>query len=378
MIFSLVLVFSTLKLGTCSPFPLELCGMPFSRSPFPDGSPKCNSVECIGEVGKVASIGGWRTKERIYRHSLDQVVHLPSCSLKLWEQIKGVTLMQARLRVKGSSGTAKKSSCTASKNSSACCEQERPGVGPGHWFGSQDGKMKELVHCVVTKQVVWWTLQHCFVTWLHDHWWTWKRCSGEQELGLGMEFLGSVPMACPWPCTQPHMAHVIPLLSCAFSLCSKVKPTPLPSNSETNEFKRQVWISDFCYMTPLVFQCMRRNFWNAETHYCKGRCHIENRLSKGPHGTMLQRSQKRPGSQNFRGQMWISQNLVFIKDSMPLDRQAPDTRLKMVARRVYIYIYRWYLILYIFVGQIWGLRFAKCGTEPIRGGPRTSVSCFVE
>ena len=37
--------------------------------------------------------------------------------------------MQARLRVKGSSGTAKKSSCTASKNSSACCEQERPGVG---------------------------------------------------------------------------------------------------------------------------------------------------------------------------------------------------------------------------------------------------------
>ena len=62
--------------------------------------------------------------------------------------------MQARLRVKGSSGTAKKSSCTASKNSSACCEQERRGVGPGHWFGSQDGKMKELVHCVVTKQVV--------------------------------------------------------------------------------------------------------------------------------------------------------------------------------------------------------------------------------
>ena len=46
-----------------------------------------------------------------------------------------------------------------------------------------------------------------------------------------------------------------------------------------------------------------------------------------------------PGSQNFRGKMWISrQNLVFIKDSMPLDRQAPDTRLKMVARRVYIYI----------------------------------------
>ena len=86
-----------------------------------------------------------------------------------------------------------------------------------------------------------------------------------------------------------------------------------------------------------------------------------------------------PGSQNFRGKMWISrQNLVFIKDSMPLDRQAPDTRLKMVARRVYIYIYKWYLILYIFVGQIWGLRFAKCGTEPIRGGPRTSVSFFVE
>ena len=46
MVFSLILVFSTLKLGTCSPFPLELCGMPFSRSPFPDGSPKCNSVEC--------------------------------------------------------------------------------------------------------------------------------------------------------------------------------------------------------------------------------------------------------------------------------------------------------------------------------------------
>ena len=191
MIFSLVRVFSTLKLGTCSPFPLELCGMPFSRSPFPDGSPKCNSVECIGEVGKVASIGGWRTKERIYQHSLDQVVHLPSCSLKLWEQIKGVTLMQARLRVKGSSGTAKKSSCTASKNSSACCEQERPGVGPGHWFGSQDGKMKELVHCVVTKQVVWWILLCYMITWslknLKKMQWgarTWPR---HGVLGLGAD-----------------------------------------------------------------------------------------------------------------------------------------------------------------------------------------------
>ncbi len=43
----------------------------------------------------------------------------------------------------------------ASKNSSACCDQERPGVGPGHWFGSQCGKMKEeLLHRVVARQVV--------------------------------------------------------------------------------------------------------------------------------------------------------------------------------------------------------------------------------
>ena len=67
-----------------------------------------------------------------------------------------------------------------------------------------------------------------------------KDAVGSKNLALGMEFLGSVPMACPWPCTQPHMAHVLPLLSCAFPLGSKVKPTPLPSNSETNEFKRQV------------------------------------------------------------------------------------------------------------------------------------------
>ena len=33
--------------------------------------------------------------------------------------------MQARLRVKGSSGTAKKSSCTASKNASACSGTSR-------------------------------------------------------------------------------------------------------------------------------------------------------------------------------------------------------------------------------------------------------------
>ena len=31
----------------------------------------------------------------------------------------------------------------ASKNSFACCDQERPGVGPGHWFGSQ------CVHCSI-------------------------------------------------------------------------------------------------------------------------------------------------------------------------------------------------------------------------------------
>ena len=103
-------------------------------------------------------------------------------------------------------------------------------------------------------------------------------------------------------------------------------------------------------MTPLLFQCKKYEqksvnaelFHCEETHYCKGRCHISNnRLSKGPHGTMLQRSQKRPGSQqNFQRKMWISsEHIFFIKDSMPLDRQAPDTRLKMVGRRGYSILY---------------------------------------